>query len=120
MVHFEIPYDDADRARAFYAGAFAWDLDPMAGHDYTVAVTGPVSDGRPSEAGFVNGGLAPRGPALSRPTVVVDVEDIESTLTRVLELGGAVLLERTAVGEMGFSAYLTDSEGNVLALWQSA
>lgn len=29
VVHFEIPYDDGDRARSFYERAFGWQLMPM-------------------------------------------------------------------------------------------
>ena len=27
IVHFEIPFDDGDRARSFYKDAFGWKLD---------------------------------------------------------------------------------------------
>jgi predicted enzyme related to lactoylglutathione lyase len=28
VVHFEVPFDDGDRARAFYQNAFGWDIPP--------------------------------------------------------------------------------------------
>ena len=52
--------------------------------------------------------------------VVIDVEDIPATLAEVQRLGGATGREMTPVGEMGFAAYITDTEGNLLGLWQSA
>lgn len=120
VVHFEIPFDDAARASAFYSAAFGWTVGAVPGMDYRTAATGPAESGPPSEPGYINGGLAPRGAALANPTVVVDVEDIEATLARVEELGGATVLPRTPVGELGFSAYFTDSEGNLVGLWQGA
>ena len=44
VVHFEIPHDDGDRARAFYADAFGWELMSMPGMGYTIVTTGPSSD----------------------------------------------------------------------------
>jgi predicted enzyme related to lactoylglutathione lyase len=31
-----------------------------------------------------------------------------------------VVRERTQVGEMGFTAYFTDTEGNLVGLWENA
>ena len=64
--------------------------------------------------------MAARGVPLSGPTLVIDVDDIDAALAKVESLGGGTLLARTPVGEMGFSAYFKDSEGNVVGLWQDA
>ena len=63
--------------------------------------------------------MAQRGESLRAPTVVIDVADIDETLVKVEGLGGSTVLSRTAVGEMGYSVYFADSEGNVIGLWQS-
>ena len=34
--------------------------------------------------------------------------------------GGTVASERMAVGGMGFAAYFSDTEGNLIGLWESA
>ena len=34
VVHFELPADDVERARAFYTDAFGWQLDDMPELDY--------------------------------------------------------------------------------------
>ncbi|MFP5371081.1 MAG: VOC family protein, partial [Actinomycetes bacterium] len=36
VVHFEIPFDDGDRARAFYKEAFDWQLMEMPEMGYTI------------------------------------------------------------------------------------
>ena len=122
VVHFELPYDDGDRARQFYAQAFGWDLVPMPELDYTMVSTGPVTDdGRPTEPGFINGGTLHRSSAAAPgPVVVVDVEDIDTALTAIEAAGGSTVLGRQPVGEMGFAAYVRDTEGNVIGLWQTA
>lgn len=121
VVHFEIPYDDGDRARSFYREAFGWELQSMPGMSYTLVSTGPNGEQGPTEPGFINGGLLSRtdSPAAG-PVVVVDVDDIDKALARIGELGGAVLVPRQPVGDMGSSAYVRDPEGNVVGLWETA
>jgi len=121
IVHFEVPYDDGERARAFYREAFGWNLMEMPEMDYTMVSTGPVDEqSMPAEPGFINGGMFQRTPEVTRPVVTVDVPDIDATLKTVEDLGGRQVVEKTPVGDMGFAAYFEDPEGNVLGLWQSA
>ncbi len=121
VVHFEIPYDDGDRAREFYRMAFGWQLQGMPGMGYTLVTSGPTEESGPSEAGFINGGMMSREDSPSRtPILVVDVQSIDETLRLVRELGGSTLREKQPVGDMGFAAYLQDPEGNVIGLWETA
>jgi predicted enzyme related to lactoylglutathione lyase len=50
----------------------------------------------------------------------MEVDSIDDTLKAVESLGGATVVGKEPVGEMGFSAYFRDSEGNVLGLWENA
>jgi predicted enzyme related to lactoylglutathione lyase len=121
VVHFEIPFDDADRARSFYKEAFDWQLQDMPGMDYTLVVSGPSGDQGPTEPGFINGGMLPRGSSPGgAPVIVVDVESIDVALERIGELGGSTVVGKTPVGPMGFTAYVRDPEGNVIGLWETA
>jgi predicted enzyme related to lactoylglutathione lyase len=40
VTHFEIPYDDGDRAKAFYRQAFGWQIVDMPEYEYTAVSTG--------------------------------------------------------------------------------
>jgi predicted enzyme related to lactoylglutathione lyase len=121
VVHFEIPFDDGDRAQRFYKDAFDWQLQSMPGMGYVLVTTGPTGEEGPAEPGFINGGMLGRGDAPTRgPLVVVDVDSIDDTLRRIGELGGETVVGRQPVGDMGFSAYAKDTEGNVLGLWETA
>jgi predicted enzyme related to lactoylglutathione lyase len=121
VVHFEIPYDDEDRARRFYAGAFDWQVQGIPGLGYTLVTTGPSGRTGPTEPGFVNGGLLGRSDSPSRtPVLVVDVDSIDTALATAESLGGRTLRGRQPVGEIGFAAYLEDPEGNVIGLWETA
>ena len=121
VVHFEVPFDDGDRARSFYKEAFGWQVMEMPEMGYTIVMTGPSNDSGPTESGFINGGMLSREQgATSGPVIVVDVESIEVALERVGELGGSTVVGKTPVGDMGFAAYFTDTEGNVIGLWETA
>ena len=122
--HFEIPADDLERARTFYAAVFGWELAtvPMPGMgDYTTVVTTKVDPQtqQPSAPGAINGGLTARGASTPTPVVTVDVEDIDLALKIVASAGGQIVTPRTEIPGMGAFAYFTDSEGNVTGLWET-
>ena len=120
VVHFEIPFDDGDRARAFYQTTFGWGLTPMPEMGYTMVSTGPMGDQGPAESGYIGGGMMQRSEPSQGPIITVDVDDIDATLAKVEELGGKIVRPRQEVGQMGFTAYFTDTEGNLTGLWQNA
>jgi predicted enzyme related to lactoylglutathione lyase len=123
VVHFEIPFDDGDRARSFYREAFGWNVMEMPEMSYTMASSGPTSDqGMPSEPGFINGGMFERSdqwPA-SGPVITVDVDSIDEALVTIEKLGGSTVTAKQPVGDMGFAAYFKDPEGNLMGLWETA
>jgi uncharacterized protein len=122
VVHFEIPFDDGDRARSFYKEVFDWQLVTMPEMGgYTLVMSGPSGDEGPTEAGFINGGMLARDQAATKsPVIVVDVPSIDASLERIGSLGGRVVAPKTPVGDMGFAAYFSDPEGNVVGLWETA
>ena len=64
VVHFEIPFDDAERARGFYKDLFGWQIQEMPGMDYTIVSTGPSGEQGPTEPGYIGGGMGQRGELL--------------------------------------------------------
>ena len=122
VVHFEIPFDDGERARGFYREAFGWNLMEMPELQYTMAATGPVDDqSMPAEPGFINGGMFERGDSgINRPVLTIDVDDVDAAMKTIEQLGGKQFGEKVPVGDMGFAAYFEDTEGNLIGLWQSA
>jgi hypothetical protein len=120
VVHFEIPVDDDDRARTFYEKVFDWQLMPLPEMGYTLVTSGPSGDQGPTEPGFINGGLMQRQDPFTAPHIVIDVGNLEDALKAVNDAGGTTVAERQAVGDMGFTAYFRDSEGNLVGLWETA
>lgn len=120
VVHFEVPFDDADRAQTFYHEAFGWQLQSMPDMSYTMVTTTPTGDSGPTEPGGINGGMLARQGPIKSPVITIGVEDLDDSLARIEKLGGSVTIGRQTVGDMGFSAYVTDTEGNLIGLWQNA
>ena len=123
VVHFEIPFDDGERAGKFYADTFGWQVAPLPGMDYTIVTTGPSDpETGPSEAGFINGGMFQRSDDYpgKGPNLVIDVPSVDEALRKVEAAGGKALGEKQPVGEMGFAGYFADPEGNVIGLWETA
>ena len=121
VVHFEVPFEDAERAKEFYREVFDWQIQAMPEMEYNIVSTGPVSDeGMPTEPGYIGGGMMQRQAPVNTPVVTSAVDDIDGTLAAVEKHGGSSLGGKMPVGDMGFAAYFTDSEGNVMGLWENA
>jgi predicted enzyme related to lactoylglutathione lyase len=120
VVHFEVPFDDADRALAFYRDVFDWQIQSMPGMGYNLVATGPGGEQGPTEPGYIGGGMLRRQEPVTAPVITLDVPDIDACLVEVEKHGGARVGEKMPVGDMGFAAYFKDTEGNVLGLWQTA
>ena len=124
--HFEIAVDDVSRAKKFYEGLFGWKTTEMPMGDqgavYVGIQTGPADEkNMPKESGYIGGGMFKRDPHLpmSGITVAITVEDLDATLEKVRTAGGIIMMPKTEVIGMGFYAYMKDTEGNVIGLWQN-
>jgi predicted enzyme related to lactoylglutathione lyase len=123
VVHFEMPYDQRDRMAKFYASAFGWQTQ-MFGEEmgnYVLATT-TASDnaGRPKTPGAINGGFFPRKPdwPAQHPSVVIAVDDIKESASKVTAAGGKVLGEPMEIPGVGQYVSFIDTEGNRLSLLQ--
>jgi hypothetical protein len=120
VVHFEIPADDLSRAKKFYGSVFGWKMSEVPQMEYVMlGTTESDENGMPRQPGAINGGMLKRQDPVRHPVVTIDVESIDDTLAEVKKNGGQVVREKLPVGDMGFTAYFRDSEGNVIGLWQN-
>lgn len=119
VVHFEIPFDDKSRAMKFYTDAFDWQLADMPQMDYVMAGTTAVGqDMMPKDPGAINGGLMKRPKDAPHPVIYVDVPSIDDALKKVQAAGGKVVTPNTPIPGMGAYARVSDTEGNVIGLYQ--
>jgi uncharacterized protein len=125
VVHFEITFEDQQRAKDFYGSVFDWDLqdsDMGGGMTYTSAITAPMDEKTrsPMEPGAINGGFTQKGANTPSPVITIQVDSIDDSLKKVEANGGSTVQPRTPIPDMGAFAYFKDSEGNVMGLWETA
>ncbi|HLP95128.1 MAG TPA: VOC family protein [Saprospiraceae bacterium] len=116
LTWFEIPVLDFARAKNFYQAIFGYEMPEMEMgpvkmgillHDRDTGVGGAICYGEGYEpAGskgpkaYLNGG-----------------KDLNTVLDRIPAAGGTVVLPKTEIApDMGYFAFFTDTEGNVLGL----
>ena len=121
VVHFEIPVDDLERAKAFYGTVFDWELQTIPDMQYTIAMTTPIDEQTqmPTSPGAINGGLMDRSKDTPTPVITIGVDSVEEALKKVEAEGGKVITPSTPIPGMGAFGYFTDPEGNVMGLFQS-
>jgi len=120
IVHFEITADDTERAKKFYTKTFGWEMNSIPSLGYTIVTTGPTDDKRmPKETGFINGGMMKRTDKIKNPVLTINVENIDAAIKNVIKNGGKLIMDKMNVGTMGIAAYFSDTEGNILGLWQA-
>jgi predicted enzyme related to lactoylglutathione lyase len=120
VIHFEIPAGNLKRAQDFYQEVFGWVINPMPEMNYTIVMTGPTGkDGMAQETGFINGGMMERQADIKSPVITIGVADIDEAAKKITAHGGKMIRPKMDVGDMGWEAYFTDSEGNILGLWQN-
>jgi uncharacterized protein len=119
VVHFEIPFENKQRAMKFYSETFGWQLTEMPQMNYVIASTVEVDDKHmPKESGAINGGLFERPKEAPNPTVYVGVESVDSSVKKVEAAGGKVVTAKTPIPGMGAYARVADTEGNVIGLFE--
>jgi uncharacterized protein len=118
--HFEIPADNPERARKFYSTTFGWKMNHMEGMDYTMVTTGSTDDqGMPKAPGYIGGGIGKRDKILEHPVVTIVVDDVAAAAKTVEKNGGKIIKPKAEIpGNMGWTAYFKDTEGNIVGLYQ--
>ena len=118
-VHFEIPYDDLDRAKKFYTHVFGWKINTIPEMNYNIVHTVEVDEKQmPKESGAINGGMYKRDEKSAQgPVIVMNVEDVDEAVKKAEKAGGKVFRKKMSIGEMGFYAQVKDTEGNIIGVW---
>jgi predicted enzyme related to lactoylglutathione lyase len=116
--HFEIHADNPTRAQTFYESVFGWTFTAW-GDAYWLITTGNNEPG-------IDGGMTPRhgerpavGSGVNAYVVTVNVPDIDTSIAAATAAGATMVVDKAAVPGVGWLAYVTDTEGNILGLMQS-
>ena len=109
---------DTGAARAFYGAVFGWSFDEQPTGDQGTYIM-CAKDGE-TVAGMMT--LSDEMAASGMPPVwssYVTVTDIEATVAKVVDAGGAVMQEPFDVMTAGRMAIIADPAGAVICLWQA-
>ncbi|MFK7919263.1 MAG: VOC family protein [Ilumatobacter sp.] len=118
---FDIYVNDMDRAQAFYEAMLDTTLTPMGDpNDASVEMRSFGDDFASHGAGgaLVKLEFAKPGPGGSM--VYFTCDDCAVEEARVVAAGGTVVQPKHAIGEHGFVAVITDTEGNMIGLHSAA
>ncbi len=123
VVHFEMPYENRERAAKFYQSAFGWQAQMLGAEmgNYVVVTTTESDQKGPKKPGAINGGLYEKKPDWpgQYPSVVISVTDINKAMEKVTASGGTVLGEPMEIPGVGQYVSFTDTEGNRVSLLQA-
>ena len=108
MVHWEIAAVDPEKQAAFYRQLFNWEI----GDGPIMPIAPGLGGPEPGPAGHLR--------QADRPgvSIYVQVRDLQASLARATELGGEVVMGALDVPGGPTIAFITDPEGNGLALVQ--
>ena len=112
---FEIPATDISRAKKFYESIFEIKMEEMEMPDMKYAMF-PFD---PMKA-KVAGGLAQSPlhvPSATGSIIYLNANpDLQKVFDRIENAGGKITMPKTSIGQNGFMAFFTDTEGNTMAL----
>lgn len=112
---FEIPATDISRAKKFYENIFEIKMEEMemTGMKYAMFPFAPMG-------GKVGGGLAQspmHTPGNTGSIIYLNANpDLQNVLDRIEKAGGKITMPKTSIGQNGYMAFFTDTEGNRMAL----
>jgi uncharacterized protein len=109
LVHFELPADDAERAKQFWSDLFGWSFREG---------TGPVEYHMVDEDVEPTGAIYPSQAGEKDAIIYFDTDDIDGSVERVNELGGSAE-DRQPIPGIGWYARCEDTEGNTFSLFQA-
>lgn len=111
---FEIYVQDMTRAKAFYEAVFTTRLEKLPGTEHEMWVFGMdmATYGAPGALIRMEG--CPSGG--NSTLVYFSCEDCAIEASRVTPAGGSVFKEKFSIGQYGFTALVTDTEGNMVGL----
>jgi predicted enzyme related to lactoylglutathione lyase len=123
VVHFEMPYQDAERLQAFYRSAFGWQMNALGAEmgNYILAQTAETDENNMvRDPGTINGGFAPKSETYGQPNIVIAVNDVAAAMQSVTGAGGTVHGEPVEIPGIGMYVNFTDTEGNRVSMLQPA
>jgi len=106
------------RAKKFYSSVFGWKIQDVPGMEYAMADSVETDQNR-QPIGGVNGGIVNRNADYANATsITVTVTDADKAIQNAIDAGGKLVREKQRFANLGYVAYVKDTEGNVVGIWQ--
>jgi hypothetical protein len=125
IAYFEVPTDDLERAKKFYGKVFGWKIEkanmPGIPPDYQGVMTGKakIEKGPGGEMSQLNSGGMMKRMYRGQPIMnYVQIDSLDKTLELVKKNGGKQMGETMTIPSVGRIAFINDSEGNALGIWE--
>ncbi len=126
VVHFELPYENRDRAADFYEKVFGWKLHkfgPEMGNYMTAQTDEMDEHDKPKHPGTIGGGFFEKSAGAEQATVVIAVDEINEAMKSIVAAGGKLLGgqkpgEPDDIPGVGLYIAFADTEGNRIAVLQ--
>lgn len=112
VVHFEIPSDKPEAAIDFYRKVFGWKIDKFGSFDYWLAITGD------EKAPGINGAIMKKNSPQQPVTNSISVPDLDASIRDIESNGGRIVVPKTPIPGVGYYAYFTDLDGNIMGVMQ--
>jgi hypothetical protein len=111
VVHFEISAEKPEKLTKFYEQVFKWKFEKWKGPmDYWLIMTGENEPG-------IDGGLI-RGQIGASTVNTISVPSIDDYIKKIKENKGTIIVPKTAIPGVGWTAYFKDPEGNSFGLME--
>lgn len=110
ITHIDIPVSDPARASEFYRALFGWGIAEYPGFEGYPMWQAPNK--------ISGGGLAPRSEGFTQPRSSVEVDSIDDTLAKAVEMGGEVLAPKSPIDENSWWAVFKDPDGNEIGVYE--
>ena len=111
VVHFEISANEPEKLAEFYEQVFNWKFEKWKGPmDYWLIMTGEKEPG-------IDGGLSRREKE-AKTVNTIGVFSIDDYIEMIKRNKGTIIVPKTAVPGVGWTAYFKDPEGNSFGLMQ--
>jgi len=113
VVHFEIPAEDPEASVNFFSNVFGWKFNKWGDMDYYLSDSGPKGDEG------IEGAIMKRSHPEQMIVNTIQVEDIDSTMNRIIENGGEIVVPKQSISGIGTHCYFKDLSGYIHGVLES-
>lgn len=109
VLHIEVPVKDPHKTSGFFQRIFGWTTEKTKEQKYWFVRSGNTE---------ISIGLETMEPPFTTIAPYIEVDSIDSSIEKVKNAGGKILLEKTKFGDKGYYIIFSDLDGHHWGLWE--